>query len=866
MARKTLLSGFLAIASIGTVLTSCHDENVGPNSGKGEGGINIAVDLNTSVVSSRKESRATTVTVSDLALKISSTDGKYSHTWASLAEFDPENQFDVGDYVVEAYYGSIDNEGFDRPAYFGSTTVTVLENKTTPVSLTASLANSMVSIEYTDEFRDYMNSWSAELHSTGGAYLYYGPDETKPIYLRPGDVTLDVDVKKPNGVGATLRVATFTAQPRYHYHLVIGLEKGAGTTALTVTFDENLAQEDVEIDLSDEILNAPAPAITGNGIENDGEIVYLEGSTPTKSTLDIAARGGIAQVVLTTHSASLRSKGWPEEIQLVGADPKDLTYMNQLGFVQRGVVTNPEKFGVLDFTDVPRQLNTDVQTSNVFELRVVDKYGKVSEPFKFGMKMIELVLVLSNPSEPVMAGTSLEVDLSYNGLNFNDVILQAQNDRGIWDNLKVTSVTEKGDGVYRVALVIPASTSAVNLRASSAGKYSETLVVNRKGATDFTLTAPENDIWSTKATLILDSEIADASILAKYATVYVSTDGTTYSPVTVSSVNGNAVKVTGLNPGTSYYAKASITGLESQSCPVIRFATETEAGVPNGDFEDIAQTYNVSGMYQGGQWSISKGINYQTKASYQISEAAGWATTNAKTMSGTENTWFRQPSVFNTTLTYSSTVPSIKVINTGGGTETPDAYNGFSAHSGSNAMVVRNVAWDGAGSTPGTWLKTGIGSKEYYNHTVPNIANRSVGKMFLGSYSYSNGTEVYNQGVSFSSRPSALTGWYTYATDANDSDDTGVVVVEVLNGNTVIGSGTASLGASSAYKEFTVKVNYVANAPKATSVRVYVASSKYGSTSMAEETSKVAVTTFLSRYESYQHGATLVVDDFKFVY
>lgn len=866
MTKKTLLTGFLAIAGTGALLVSCHDDIANGN-GTGVGLINPAVDLNTTVINSQKGSRAKDVSASDLALKITSADGSYSHTWASLSEFDATTTFNVGEYTVEAYYGSVDDEGFDRPAYYGSQTVTVLENQTTPVAITATLANAMVSIDYTDDFRDYMSSWNAELHSTGGGYLYYGPDETSPIYVKPGEITMDLNIIKPNNTSATLRVATFTAKARYHYHVTVGLDGQTGTATLTITFDESLAQETIVIDISDEIINAPAPVIKGTGIENGGTINYLEGSTPSKLTLDIVARGGIKSANLTTKSTSLISQGWPNEVDVAAADERTMGYMTSLGFVERGITGETGKFGVLDFTEVPQHLRSaDVGSTNTFELRVVDKYGKVSDVFTFNLTMTELVLGLSNPGTISMAATDLDVDLSYNGNNVDDVKFQVLNSRGIWDDVTVANVTESGDNLYRVSLKVPATTSAVTLRAKSGSKVSQQLVVNRTGATDFAISAPEADIWTNRANIVLSSETADAAILASNATVYISTDGTNYTPATVSATNGATLTITGLTPGTAYYAKASVTELESQSCTAIRFATETAADVPNGDFENIAETYNESKVDQGGLWSISAGINYQTTATYIISEATGWATTNAKTMSGsTNNVWFRQPSVFNTTLTYSSTVPKIYVISTGGGTETPAAYTGFSAHNGSNAMVVRNVGWDPAGNVPSTWRKEFADKSDYYNHTVPAISRHSVGKMFLGSYSYDNGTETYNEGVEFASRPSAMTGWYTFTPDAGDTEDHGVVTVTVLNGSTVIAQGSANLATASSYTQFNVPLTYIANAPKATSVCVMVASSKYAST-IDSETSNVKVTTYNSRYESYQHGATLVVDDFKFIY
>lgn len=122
-------------------------------------------------------------------------------------------------------------------------------------------------------------------------------------------------------------------------------------------------------------------------------------------------------------------------------------------------------------------------------------------------------------------------------------------------------------------------------------------------------------------------------------------------------------------------------------------------------------------------------------------------------------------------------------------------------------MVVRNVAWDENGTTPPPHYKT-RGSAYYYSENVPSIANRSAGKLFLGSYSYSGNSESYNEGTSFSSRPSTMKGWYKYTPDNNDGSETGVISVTLLNGETVLASGTINLTAVSDYTEFTVPLVY----------------------------------------------------------
>ncbi len=137
----------------------------------------------------------------------------------------------------------------------------------------------MVTVSYTDAFRNHMSNFNAILHSAGGDYNFTALTETRPIYTNPGSVTLQVRVVKNNGTEARLEVATFTAQPRHHYRFTVDVNNGeVGNHTLVVSLDEQLGQEDVIIDLSDQILNAPAPEIKTEGFTS-GDVIDAIGAT-----------------------------------------------------------------------------------------------------------------------------------------------------------------------------------------------------------------------------------------------------------------------------------------------------------------------------------------------------------------------------------------------------------------------------------------------------------------------------------------------------------------------------------------------------------------------------------------------------------
>ena len=380
----------------------------------------------------------------------------------------------------------------------------------------------------------------------------------------------------------------------------------------------------------------------------------------------------------------------------------------------------------------------------------------------------------------------------------------------------------------------------------------------------------ESDAWSkfiyitpmTADNLTTHKDMAE-KVLANV--VYeASADGQTWIS-SESSADGRLV-IKGLEPSTRYTLRSRFGAVYSSNTMAV--TTENAAPVPNGDFEELKETVNISGMNQGGKWrATAVGSYYQNTCNFTINEPSNWASVNVKTCNANSsniNSWFVIPSTYNTTLSWTGIVPSYGIWG-GGGSETPDVYQNLSAQNKANAMVIRNVAWDANGTSPSDDSKT-TGSSGYYNRNVPAIANRSAGKLFLGSYSYVNGIESYNEGIGFESRPLIFKGFYKYVQDGNDSSETGIVTISLLNENTVIGTASKALTSVSDYTEFEVPIVYSDYSLKATQLRIMITSSNHASYNQSEETSSIKTTNYNGRYESASRGAMLTIDNLTFSY
>lgn len=865
--NKKLLFG-ISVCAI--TLFSCNEGWDTTPSGGG-GYIIPTVDLDNSTVSSseigtRDGEESPEITISDLTLKLSKESGE--EIWEGNVDgFPTDRAFAVGSYKLEAFKGDATQEGFDLPAVYGSQTLTVMDGKTTPVSLTATPSNARIKIVYTSEFQKYMAEWDAMVNN-----VEYKQDETRDVYVAPGNVNIKLHVKKPNGVEATFTLDPLDAKARYIYTVTVNVNNGeVGDASLEVTFDSNFDEKPIEINLSDKVLNSPLPKIDIEGFQSNEAINLVEGLINTRSlTMSLIAQAGIKGVSMETVSASLNSMNWPTNIDLMAAENYQSTFKN-LGLDVLGLWKTPGEMGFLDFTNVVENISVIENADNVttFTVKLKDALMRETEPVVLKLNVEPVKLVLSKEDTNYSPGDNVKVGFEFNGskedIEEGNVKFQYQHSRGVFDDLKVTGVTVKESGMYIVELEIPGThNDDLILQAVCGSKTSGQLVLS---LAPFVVTAEEVNIFATQAYVKIVAT-GDEEIVINSPEFYgKGSDDTDFIKLESSEENGY-YRVKGLKPGTVNQIRVRMDGMTSKST---NLTTEAALEVPNGDFEDLSgYEYYEPEINQGGGFTVilktivtPNPTIHQTKVNWKIDEPYNWITNNNVSMGGTANTWFRQPSVFNSSLSYTSNVPGALWVQ---GTPTTPASYKIKSYKG-NSMIIRNVAWDPNGIEPNTHISTKSRIEQYYNSNKPNIANVNVGKMVLGTYYNSTSPSLNEEGISFKSRPMKLKGYYKYSSP--DANEKAVVEVKVLNGNQIIASKIKNLDQNSEYDkfdsdspfgEFEVDLTDLYNINSSKADRIYIMMTS------SNKTSDFVMTDYLSTYEAHRHGATLVVDDLTFEY
>lgn len=795
-----LIYGVLSTAMLLAINSSCSDD-YNPSEGS-SGKINPLLELDTEAITSRSQTQsrdAATISVNDLKLRLTSTDGSFSKEWSSISEFDNNELFKVGTYTLEAIYGSIEEEGFEMPYYYGSTQVIVKENKVTQASLSAELANSMVSIATTEAFQSYFTTYSFQAHSEGGDFLNFTSTENRPGYLRPGKVTVTADVTKPNGQTASVEAAVFVAEPKHHYTITIDVNNGeAGSAQLVITYDDLLDQEDVYIDLSDDILSYPAPVVVAQGFEIGTTLSVIEGDkgivTPS---FFINAEGGISSVVMTTQSSSLIEQGWYNEIDLAAATPAQQSKLKSLGLDVKGLFGNIDRMAQIDFTNVIpliKYLEGGNNTST-FTIVVKDKYNKVSEPISLSIFVDPILLTIEEDVTPNIGSSTMSLIVNYNGDDLaNDVTIQYKNVRGTWDNTNITNVTNLSNNRYKVEIDgIPANDTTVTLRAAVSSKESNELVISKNG---FTISATANDSFATRARIVptyLDDETnANAS-----SVIYsVSEDGDSYITVNHTIESDGSAWISGLPSGKNLFVKAVIDDKIANT----EITTEVAAQIPDSDMND-------------NWWRARGGNNWDFYYAYAEGTPQVWDTMNEETTS--------EKGVGAAYVTTSGTKPATGV-------------NGQCA-------LIRTVGW-GAGNTAGG--------------SISIVYNTTAGQLYLGKFNGVGATPNY--GYAFSSRPSSIKFNTKYA--AYKSDDFGSAEIRVLDASgNVLASNSTNIGTDkSDWTEITLPLSYPANAAKAATIIVIFKSTAH---SNGATKNYLKLPAFAANSKTESVGGQLYIDD-----
>ena len=830
----------LALVALG--LSACRSDERTP-SGGGYLAVRVAADNEVVSAASRAEGDGIP-DVGDFSLSIAKENGELVSKWDKFSDYDAEaTVVPVGTYTVSASYGDATTEGFDGLSYAGSTTANVAEGETTDVTIDCTINKARVSISYTDAFKSYFTSYSAYVSSSRGNKIDYTADETRAAYFTPGNLDVYLNVTRPGVSGSVaLKVKTLAAEVKHEYRLTMDVD--AGTSTLNIIFnDDPESTQNVEFNISDAALNAPAPTIVAHGFTSGEAMEVVEGGS-VEGTLQayLNAPSGLAGCELVTSSAALKAQGWPEKVDLMALSAEDQQKLTELGLVMKGLGSTHDKIATVEFQNVVPYLycTGDGNEEHSFTLTATDVYGKTTET--------PLVLNVMSRNNGFAVTLSESVPYGSNTMSFT-MNLEGDASKvtfyyfayGAEQSFNAENVSISSEGTtHTVTLTYPDplidTESDVKFKAQYGSKTIEKAFKVEDPELTLSLKNGDADVWATKAYVKVGASAKSrASRTISSSTVEIQyKDGEVWKVWPNQSYDSEKglFLLTGMGEGATDTNGVAYTlrAAYKRSGEVVTYSgelpitTEAKTQIPNSGFDDW---YTDSKE----QWSVGlfKNIKWFFYYPFQQGDEGHWWSTNNERAQA----WTVAP-------VYVTTCPA--VIYT------------YDTRTGEGKAAEIHTSGSGG---------------EYSSTSITMYPESAfAGSIFIGSYSWSDKSEHKSLGHSFNTRPLGLSFWYKYKPYKTDAFK---VLVEVKSGETVIAAGEYVPEAYSSedleYQQHTISLEYTNSLLKATSISVQFLSTN--KTSFTEnDLQKNGTLTLTDCADSWNahFGSFLKIDDVELIY
>lgn len=837
----TRLTHILLIAvSVLVLLSGCSDYDSSTRSTFGQLTLTVANDA---VLKSPDGDMLVDINLAkpnDVTVTMSDELGTYTHTWESLSDFPAGERFFVGTYSITAGFGNKLTEGFDNPYYYGETQALISDGVTTDAGVTLELVSSVAAVTFTPQMVSAFSSVSARINSEAGGYFDFAASENRLLYIQPGQVKLYLTLVLPDGRPVSFLAATVArTQSCVLYNFKVDIGNAGPIPVVLVT----VGGEETAIELTDEFISQISPVIVTSGWSDGVELSLPEGDAPSVPVIaKVENAVGLGHLYMSVNSASLREGGIPLQVDLLHLTAEQALALNGLGL--ETTVTESEI--KVDFTTLLSNLVflTAENALSTFTLVAENVSGKSCEPVTLKVRTtpVEIEILSVDKSIVGVNKGSIRVRSSAPGFSQHvEIEFEKEPDSDEWQKVPVSDISSVGESVYIVTFQLPDGSGPVNARVLYCDEVRANVIVERV-MPDFSI---EVDAFANFGVVkIVADDESMIGIITDNVTVYA--NGQKGSVLSRYPDKG-LLSIIGLKPSTTYRFRATMMNApgDNDFTKEVIVRTEGTPQLPNSDFEERNDGIKYKDLPSGGRYSQTavEIFNWQNHTSFAQQVPKGWANTNAKTFcraAKNHNTWYMQPSVF--------TVDDVQ--------------------SGDFAVSLRSVAYDIDGEPILDYAQTGEPYLDY-SLNIPRIAGRAAGKLFLGDYSFDAavGTETYREGISWSSRPVSLNGFYKYAPSEDNWDDRGLALVEVIGERdgkeVVIASGRRILPLATGYTAFNVPLEYESFGIKATRIKVMFSTSE-SIGSIAEETA--AVTTHPDPRTATSLGSQLWLDNVTLAY
>lgn len=298
----------------------------------------------------------------------------------------------VGTYTVAVSSNHDGKARWETPFYAGSEEVVVEQGKIANSTVRCTIANTKVSVKYTESMGQYFSDYKTTVSNSSGK-LTYTRDEYRAGYFAPEKLTVQLDLVNRDGNEFTLKRVYPNVQPQSYYTFEFKVNpEGEGDVDAGLDMDVSIDTAHNEIIYpiyikQEDLTNAVRPSVKLAGFNESDTYAYKEGSElPAEGTIQLTYTIGkestLQYVKVTTDSPQFIEQG------LGSFDWMSQTSATDLGFpafpTEATEVIDMKASYTVDLSGIVKRLKcTDGKpTTHSFTLELLDdKYQEASVSF-----------------------------------------------------------------------------------------------------------------------------------------------------------------------------------------------------------------------------------------------------------------------------------------------------------------------------------------------------------------------------------------------------------------------------------------------------------------------------------------------------
>lgn len=181
------------------------------------------------------------------------TDAQQKTVWSgTIAQMTEPYTIAAGEYTATAQYGSVSDEGFDKPCFTGSMPFTINGGDSKQITIPVSLANAIVKVSCSDMFRNYFSDYSFKITTAAGTQIAFPAGESRGAFIDAYKFTIDGTLTNQGGTAQSFSKTYDTGINPATCYTVTFDASSVGGTSITVTFNDTTETIDLgDIELND---------------------------------------------------------------------------------------------------------------------------------------------------------------------------------------------------------------------------------------------------------------------------------------------------------------------------------------------------------------------------------------------------------------------------------------------------------------------------------------------------------------------------------------------------------------------------------------------------------------------------------------